>query len=1070
MMEKTSLFYAVQSASETKASDTQQKVESSVPLSKQPARSQISVTAGSPEQSGGSSEAVASQNKSDLQQNETQNTVSGGQNVSDPAKRIQDFSSSSSGGSTQHSLQQKAIVPDLSSLQLKLAQLTFTGSSIANDPNLNACSVQGSLQSTSQSLAPSSVPSVTTKSRSDTDQTNMELSVASTTMPMQMTCAHTSSIVTPVALPLVTAHSQGMKTTLVPSENISSRRHTVATNIEGLKLELQKIHTPSVPSVNLKSNIEQGLQAIFSISSTAQTVTTPAHSSAYNHTHQLSTSTPMLNTPTEMCGSAAKSPIIPPSLPNTCIQQVDTTSQRNDTVALDVPPSTQVSRFKVTPVIENQPIQIPVVSDTVNNVPIATPTELNVKKQGRFHITVVADEVATNMLQSSSSEDLTKKVNVCCSNTNLEQIHLPVGKLQSLDQQSVTGYATQNISLQHSSSNPALMSSIPQVNVPQSQGIASNFTRSISDIAVAEEYVSKLNAADSIISQNIVNSAVIQPIHDQTNSQGSVSNVKATDLDSKLSEANGLYISDTIQPDKMKPIANAEYGSTLCNTEIINKQYSAEKVINPPTSSTVCKEFENREVHMSDNLSYGNQSLMGSNYGVIPSSQFIGLPHTVLSSSLSSASSDNKLPLNGFQGPVNPLDIQKMHHCLPVSGKTGNISYPGLSSSPVVNHVVLSVPDSSNKVPETPQFSASSHQMIQGQPSFLKDANANPLYCTYNSEDGKHLQLSQSEEENKNYEMLECNDEYLKVILERQEQERLELSRRHQQELQSYKMHHLRTHYGRKCCYHSKSTQSAVASSQTGNEIFSGYGSSLHHSKDQIAPECAVSLTINENMHINNTGMANYEMDQKANMWSGDIQQQIKKSSPVEEMHQAATIVNKQSDFGIQANIVQPDIKENMSHLHSRDPSQQLTRSDILGMCSVPVEQRSSDHSCAGISDPSLTKFTMPQLHVHDVHTNENMAALTKKSVGQRSLEVAPHSSPQTVRRIINATSAINVNPAFHHVSPLISSSTSVSQLIPENETYNGHSHVINVSLPCSQSSDVIVSSPSKPLFPQPDS
>ncbi|GIY50191.1 hypothetical protein CEXT_448971 [Caerostris extrusa] len=54
------------------------------------------------------------------------------------------------------------------------------------------------------------------------------------------------------------------------------------------------------------------------------------------------------------------------------------------------------------------------------------------------------------------------------------------------------------------------------------------------------------------------------------------------------------------------------------------------------------------------------------------------------------------------------------------------------------------------------------------------------------------VKLSQSEEENKNYEMLECNDEYLKVILERQEQERQELYRRHQQELQSYKMHHLR--------------------------------------------------------------------------------------------------------------------------------------------------------------------------------------------------------------------------------------------------------------------------------------
>lgn len=157
------------------------------------------------------------------------------------------------------------------------------------------------------------------KSGGDVEQSNNAESTPSASSQMQITSAHNSAIVTPVPLPVISSQSPAVKASLLPSENMSARRHTVATNIEGLKLELQKIHTPSVPSVNLKSNIEQGLQAIFSMSSTAQTVTTPAHSSTYNHTHQLlSSSTPSLNTPTEVCASVAKTPtVVPVSTINT---------------------------------------------------------------------------------------------------------------------------------------------------------------------------------------------------------------------------------------------------------------------------------------------------------------------------------------------------------------------------------------------------------------------------------------------------------------------------------------------------------------------------------------------------------------------------------------------------------------------------------------------------------------------------------------------------------------------------------------------------------------------------------
>lgn len=297
----------------------------------------------------------------------------------------------------------------------------------------------------------------------------------------------------------------------------------------------------------------------------------------------------------------------------------------------------------------------------------------------------------------------------------------------------------------------------------------------------------------------------------------------------------------------------------------------------------------------------------------------------------------------------------------------------------------------------------------------------------------------------------------------RQEQERQELSRRHQQELQSYKLHHIRTHYGRNCCFHSKSTQSAVASSQTGGGAISSYGNSFHHSNDQVAPECTVNLTNNQNLHTNSEIVC-CEGEQNACTWSSNMQQQYKNTSIVNEAIQN-TIVNKQVEVSMQNNVGQHGTH---NHFHCNpDSSNQLLNGMVV--CSLPAGQTGADISVPSNSDPQLSNYASPML-VHDIQSNENMAALNKKLISQRSLEVAPHSSPQTVRRIINATSAININPAFHNISPIIPTSVSVPQLISENVTYNGHSHVQSVSLPCSHSSDVIVSTPSKSCFCQPDS
>ncbi|KAG8191382.1 hypothetical protein JTE90_006126 [Oedothorax gibbosus] len=241
--------------------------------------------------------------------------------LTDHARGAHDFSSSnSSGGSTQHSLQQRPIVPDLNILQLKLAQLTSTGS--GTEP---------------PAFPPTAVPAA-------------------------------------ILTPCPAATPKGGEDPSTPAE--APPRHAVATDIEGLKLELQKIHTPSAAPP--KGNIEQGLQAIFSAAPTP----------------------PLAATPTQEPAAAA------------CPKQ-DATQEDKPTEA-----SRMVSRFKVTPVVDPHPV----------------------KKQGRFHITRVADNTAE----------------ACCAS--------PAAGSPSAEGRGP---------LPHASSNPALASPLP-----------AQVTRSVSDISV----------------------------------------------------------------------------------------------------------------------------------------------------------------------------------------------------------------------------------------------------------------------------------------------------------------------------------------------------------------------------------------------------------------------------------------------------------------------------------------------------------------------------------------------------------------------------------------------------------
>ncbi|XP_022249281.1 mucin-17-like isoform X1 [Limulus polyphemus] len=87
-----------------------------------------------------------------------------------------------------------------------------------------------------------------------------------------------SGAVEAISIPVGTVSSCAKTLSSMSSNVDMSRKPTVATKLEDLKLELQKLHSVTCASVGMAANIEQGLQAIFAQTVPAQTFTTPAHS------------------------------------------------------------------------------------------------------------------------------------------------------------------------------------------------------------------------------------------------------------------------------------------------------------------------------------------------------------------------------------------------------------------------------------------------------------------------------------------------------------------------------------------------------------------------------------------------------------------------------------------------------------------------------------------------------------------------------------------------------------------------------------------------------------------------
>lgn len=153
-----------------------------------------------------------------------------------------------------------------------------------------------------------------------------------------------------------------------------------------------------------------------------------------------------------------------------------------------------ISRFKVTPVVEDAS-KIPVMSDassSQNTVSLEeSETQNSTKKQGRFQITRVTDAVLPNTVQTPPEISVVTDLTVPQIPVD-PSISIPVSKSFNLPNR-VPVNISQNVLLQHSSSNPALVSSVSDMLTPYSQLPTAALTRSISDIPFASESKEVLN-------------------------------------------------------------------------------------------------------------------------------------------------------------------------------------------------------------------------------------------------------------------------------------------------------------------------------------------------------------------------------------------------------------------------------------------------------------------------------------------------------------------------------------------------------------------------------------------------
>ncbi|CAN8001673.1 unnamed protein product, partial [Ixodes hexagonus] len=190
--------------------------------------------------------------------------------------------SESEPGSSAMPPQAYGVVMDLSHLQQKLVELTTTtttsGAATHATVTVPAGTPVAAVATPAATEHPATVPPVPEHPASLTPPSPKHPATTATPVPVMaaaiLTTAVAATTTTTTTVATAPVAGSGSRPSSVPPE---PRKPAVATNLEDLKLELQKLHGNT-----MKSNIEQGLQAIFSqnaVSSTQpQAPLTPAHS------------------------------------------------------------------------------------------------------------------------------------------------------------------------------------------------------------------------------------------------------------------------------------------------------------------------------------------------------------------------------------------------------------------------------------------------------------------------------------------------------------------------------------------------------------------------------------------------------------------------------------------------------------------------------------------------------------------------------------------------------------------------------------------------------------------------
>lgn len=356
---------------------------------------------------------------------------------------------------------------------------------------------------------------------------------------------------------------------------------------------------------------------------------------------------------------------------------------------IPIPVTSSVSRFKVTPVLEAQPIESLLTSDvksTLNH--IALNSEFKGKKQGRFHITRVADETSEILVETSKTDNTKNESSI--TGNFLEQSQNNVLS-EELSLQNRLPNPKKAETLQTSSSNPALTSAFPQNLIPTD---INSFTRSTSDISVANKNLKYTNEDNN----DKLNNTTIIFAHETSNSEMSCDKQFENAID-----ANSYSKTNT----------SASY---------------TENGITPNVSDFANNELKNGEVPVTESVIYSHQSTSVSCYEA---------NSTTLSSSLSITNDDVKV-VNNFQNGTT-TDVKEYPCTVACTISNSDMAF---SFSTISCNQVIQCPDTISQITEMPPICSTSTQMVDVQPPVLKDANANPLDCTYNSDDSKNFQVS----------------------------------------------------------------------------------------------------------------------------------------------------------------------------------------------------------------------------------------------------------------------------------------------------------------------------------------